>query len=109
MHFKTNEDLIQKQKDFLINFLEKDEGIPAESVIFSEVEYLPLSDFDPLHNGGKKNLEQMILDFSLDTAFPPILVCKNTKLLMDGSHRFLASEYLKYSHIPVLFYSIKGN
>lgn len=107
MHFKTNQDLIQKQKNFILNILEKEEGINPNQVIFSEVECIPLPELDPIHHGEEKNLNQIINAFSQGIAFPPILVDKQKKILMDGNHRYLASERLNYSHILVLFYSIK--
>lgn len=109
MQYHTNDDLIQLQKDFIIAFLERTEGIAKESIVFYPLIRLPITEFEPLHSleSVKSRVEELMLEIEEGVSLPPILVEKHSNIIMDGSHRYLASECLGHSHIPILFYHLK--
>jgi ParB-like chromosome segregation protein Spo0J len=109
MRYITNEDQIEIQKRFIISFLEKTENIYAKDIHFSELIYLPLKDLDPLNSfdSAKRRVLEIVELINNRIPLPPILVDKESRIIMDGNHRYLASEYLEFNVIPVLFYAVK--
>lgn len=108
MHYLTNEALIEKQKEFIREFSEREDNISRDKIIFEEVQVVALQLIEPLHSfhSVKARVLELVNLMEQGVFLPPILVEKRNNILMDGSHRYLASEYKEYSHIPVLYYRI---